>query len=217
MKFVKKNLSYLLIYGFLLLLLLNNITASAQDGNNKNEEVADTRYNQALKFSPLGPLVGQWNFSYEKARVFGKNSSLEVTAGLNTKPLLFKPTLDEAGLSMIGGRVEFGPRIYFGRQEFTIDGMRRTHLLYGKYFKPELGVSYVNYKYSDSGTSTSEAMTSVSLLFLLGKQWVSDRFLVDFNGGVGYAFRSSTDADVTNALENIPVAFKLSFKLGFVY
>lgn len=30
------------------------------------------------------------------------------------------------------------------------------------------------------------------------------RFVVDFNGGVGYAYRATSDSDVNNVLENIP-------------
>lgn len=212
------NLLLLLSFFALYLCNINNTVSAQATHQPTTDDVADKAYNQAIKFSPLGPLFGQWNFSYEKASVFGKNSTLEVTAGLNTKPLFMKPTLDEAGLSMIGGRVEFGPRIYFGKQEFSIDGMRRTHLLYGKYFKPELGFSYTNYKYiNDSNILEVNHMTTISMLFLLGKQWVSDRFVLDLNGGIGYAYRNTSDRDVNNALENIPVAAKLGFKIGFIY
>lgn len=42
---------------------------------------------------------------------------MEIMVGLNTKPLLFAPSLE--GLSMIGSNIDFGPKIYFGKQEFT--------------------------------------------------------------------------------------------------
>lgn len=190
-------------------------TVSPAPVTSTTDDVADMQYTKAIKFSPLAPLFGHWNVSFEKARVFGKNSNMEIMVGLNTKPLLFAPSLE--GLSMIGSNIDFGPKIYFGKQEFTVDGMRRTHLLYGKYFKPELGVSYISYKYTDSGTSASDYLVTTSLLFLLGRQWVSDRFVVDFNGGVGYAYRATSDSDVNNALENIPVAIKIGFKIGFLY
>lgn len=174
----------------------------------------------AFKVAPLGPMVGNWGITYERGAVFNNDISLEINAGYRTSPLLFRGLLRDVDANTNGFYLSAGPKIYFGKQEFTIDGMRRTHPIFGWYFKPELGYRYTVFKGSDN----SEVKSNVARLMLnVGKQWVSNRFVFELYTGIGYAYRNYTGKnndiwdEVSESIrENFPIAAQSGIRMGLL-
>jgi len=151
----------------------------------------------ALKFHFFSPLTGATAFSYERSLRPGRS----VEAGVGIIGL----GEDMYDLDASGLYLNFGYK-FIKDPDFYIKGMRYAHILKGAYFKPELAFSsyrFVNQMYNggyydpntdiwvpgSSATQTKQSVTKVAFILNFGKQWVfSNRFLVDWYMGAGYAF-----------------------------
>lgn len=201
---------------FMLLLAILGISMSISAQTNT---VAENPKLSAFKTAPLGPMIGNWGVTYERGQLIKENISLEVNAGYKTTPLLLRGVLNDADASMSGFYVSAGPKIYFGKQEFYIPGMVRTHPMFGWYFKPELGARHVVYS---SDNDSDVKATAVKLLFNIGKQWISNNFVFEIYAGVGYAYRDFQGEgdfldDVKETInENFPIAGQSGIRMGFL-
>ncbi|QQS29027.1 MAG: hypothetical protein IPM47_19675 [Sphingobacteriales bacterium] len=183
--------------------------------------VPDTSpYLSAFKVAPLGPMVGNYGLTYERGAVFKDNISLEMNVGYRTSPLLFRGWIRDSDTKVNGFYGSAGPKIYFGKQEFTMEGMRRTHPMFGWYFKPELGFRYTVFSNPDNDDVTA---TVVKLLLNIGKQWISDKFVFEIYTGIGYAYRNynrtnnSLFDDISDDIrENFPIAAQSGIRLGLL-
>jgi hypothetical protein len=118
--------------------------------------------------------------------------------------------------------------------------MKYSHLLKGWYFRPDVNFAAYNrdfeyYDYNNNNYINSRGeVISGALTLSFGKQWVlSNVFLIDIYGGVGYGFSNQK----TNLPDNIdqyyyygnegynygfvvtpdiPLAFTAGFKVGFL-
>ncbi len=164
----------------------------------------------ALKISFLGPLLGYTNILYER----------------NIKP----GRSYEFKASIIGLGKETGenPRGFIGsaaykfykKPDFYAANFKRTHILQGGYFKPELflgSTSYDGWEYNSSGQGTQKRISNVAGGFLLnvGKQWVVDNaFVFDMAFGLGYGAGTSTRAIYVWSDNNVGLAASVTMNIG---
>ncbi|OWY19445.1 hypothetical protein C7N43_28280 [Sphingobacteriales bacterium UPWRP_1] len=209
----------LLLFSVVVLIGVTEATLFAQTKAVSSANVQEKPRLNAFKTAPLGPMVGNWGITYERGQVFKDHISLEVNLGYKSAPLLFGGWLNDAGAGMSGFYVNAGPKIYFGKQEFYIPGMVRTHPMFGWYFKPEVGVRHI--VYSSDGSSDVKS-TAARLVFNFGKQWISNNFVFELYTGVGYAYRNYEGEgdfleDVKDEInENFPVTAQSGIRLGFL-
>mgnify|MGYP001250029392 CR=1 FL=1 len=174
----------------------------------------------AFKTAPLGPIVGNFGLTYERGAVFNDNISVEMNVGYRTSPLIFRGWIKDSNTKVNGFYGSVGPKIYFGKQEFSMEGMRRTHPMFGWYFKPELGFKYTVFSNPDEDDVRA---TVAKLMLSLGKQWISNNFVFEIYAGMGYAYRdysrtnSSLFDDISDDIrENFPIAGQTGIRMGFL-
>jgi len=180
----------------------------------KNPESYAENKKHALKFHLASPLMGNVSFAYEKSLRPGR--SMEFGIGYIFGYPDFGAT--ETGIILRAGFK------FMRTPDFYVRRMRYSHLLKGSYFKPEI---IFNSFSSDSrgnyySQSTTENITSVSVLFILGKQVVYDNaFLIDFYAGFGYGYTNNFSSGYyySNSILDtpIPISFTMGFKVGFLF
>lgn len=218
---MKKNIFFVLVMSFIC------YTVSAQS-DNKKEPVSYEEYNQAIKVRPLAPLGGVYEIGYEIGG-FGKNANKSIEANLAyiSTPLLYAPFLKNNAYQVNGARVRIGGKLYFSSQEFTVSGTRRTHPMFGNYIKAELSSRYMlsNARYQSDVSIPVVVQTTQSfmgaLTFILGRQFVIDRFCVDVFGGIGYAYKKQLKTVNGDAVDPyyfyLPISTELGFRLGYLF
>ena len=120
--------------------------------------------------------------------------------------------------------IKGGPKFKLN-PDFVTSDLRGSHLLSGKYIRPEIAFS----QYSESVSnfdgvvpnSRRESITSIAILITYGRQYVlADVMTLDYHVGVGYGYNSSDEGryDYGYATSNpsFPVAFSAGFTLGFL-
>jgi hypothetical protein len=167
---------------------------------NKELEIIDRR--SAIKFHFFSPVNDQLTFTYEHSLKVGTN--LELTAGLINNSMVEKSLSSGSNLTQ-GGLFVAGVKFLLG-QDYYIKGMKYTHPLKGRYFKPELAFSsftirsltranynYNNYSYTPGPLIYSDRqITSVAAVLNYGRQFILGNVMTfGYSVGVGYSFVSS--------------------------
>ena len=176
------------------------------------ENYVDNKKN-ALKVPIFAPLTGSFSVLYEKSIRPGRSYELGVgyifgrpDYNINEKGVIFR-----AGFK------------FMRSPDFYISRMRYSHLLKGSYFKPEIIFnSYsADSRYNQNGNLINGNITSLSLVFNIGKQVVYDNaFLIDYFIGAGYGIANE---DVgfyyANTIidSSVPLSFTAGFKIGFLF
>jgi hypothetical protein len=185
-------------------------------GQNKN----------AFKVGMFSPMLGALSLSYERSLKPG--NSVEGTLGL------IGVGIDEATADNPAGAYIKAGYKFISTPDFDFKGMKYSHILKGGYVKPEF--TFATYQrdissYNGQGayTYSRENIVAGALLLNFGKQWVmSNVFLIDIYGGIGYGFDNMKS--VQNSYEyggptyhygftvgsNVPIALSAGFKVGFL-
>ncbi|MBP7245773.1 MAG: hypothetical protein KBA99_10790 [Bacteroidia bacterium] len=204
-----------------------------------NEDLMDARLsdddqkkNQAIKLNFFAPLMNHLSFSYERmikpwVNVEGELGVIGVGFANNEE--------DASGFLFRGGLK------LIRRPDFQVRGQKLTHVLHGKYFKPE--ILYNRYSkritYDPGFFSTAPSYTdkldysNLSIIMNFGKQYyVKGGFLIDLYFGLGYGaqfvngkqvkdFNSSIYQSEEDYNDNFPythlqgnASFPISFTFG---
>jgi hypothetical protein len=169
---------------------------------NKELDIIDKR--SAVKFQFFSPLNDQLTICYERSLKVGTN--IEFSAGLINNSML-KTTINGANQRLTqGGLFKVGVKFLLG-QDYYMSGMKYTHPLKGRFFKPELafssftvrgvrGYKYYNgnmpHYYSNYIAYSDRNITSVAALINYGRQFILGNVITfSYSVGVGYTFMSS--------------------------
>lgn len=193
--------------------------ATVSAGQEVPEPVYSEQMKQAIKFELLAPLSGNFTVGYEK---YVKDFlSMEykigiIGAGINIE-------------NQMGLFFKVGPRLKM-MPDYMIKGLKGTHLLSGKYIKPELALSFFSKKpdegssyssYSNSTPTKKESVQSVAFIVNYGKQSiVGGSAVFDWSFGVGYGYTSQeyggNEYSHTSGGSEFPMVFSASLALGFL-
>lgn len=180
---------------------------------NNPENYADNK-GAALKVGLFSPLSGSITLMYERSIRPGRSYEFGLgyifgrpDQGIDEKGVIFR-----AGFKLMR------------TPDFYLQKMRYSHILKGGYFKPELVFnSYsADHRYNqNTGQYINGNVTSLSLIFNMGKQVVYDNILlIDYYIGVGYGI-SSEDVGYyySNTIldSSVPLSFNAGFKIGFLF
>lgn len=182
----------------------------------------------AWKVGLFSPAFGALSVGYERSLRPGKS----LDAGLGLIGLGEQLTDNESRGAY--GRVGFK---FINTPDYVIQGMKRSHILKGWYFKPEIIFAsydrnfYVYNPQNGSNDTKRKNVIAGSFDVCFGKQIVmSNIFLIDFFVGAGYGFDNITSADYGpydyylgpeyhygfTVGGNVPLTFTTGFKIGFL-
>lgn len=169
---------------------------------NAETEILDKR--QAIKFHFFSPFNDHLAFTYERSLKMGTN--VEATVGLINNSMFDFSMFENYDALTQGVFFKIGPKFNLGNS-YYMKGMKYSHPLKGKYFKPELiitsfAVKNINYTYtiwdpyyynSISQTfKTNVNVNGVALMLNYGNQYILGNIMTfGFNLGVGYSFASA--------------------------
>lgn len=156
----------------------------------------------ALKVNFLSPLLGytqvNWEHNLRPGRsiefslgIIGLGKRQETASFTNFDPSTntYTTYYREARGVFLGGGYKFAKR-----PDYTVSGVKLTHVLQGFYAKPELSIGVYGQNRlrrdynSDLINEERKTVLFSGLILNLGKQWVlGDAFLIDLYGGLGYA------------------------------
>ncbi len=193
---------------FILILFLQGVNAqtvvidrkgesSKKEADQESGELKGFDVQQAIKFTPTQLIVGEINFSYEKA--IGQRSSFEIEAG---------PTLSRVGIfrldfndnnsgaltrkSDLGGFVGLGFRFYPLMKRYNMNGL---------YISPMFKYRHYNTAISDSAgvlANTKDTRTNFSFTFNVGYQlWASQYLTFDFYAGCGLNYTTTKENSIS--------------------
>ena len=196
-----------------LLLLLSGISLLSQN----IEADYETQKKSIVKMEFFSPVTGHTTFGYEK---YIKDwLSWEAKIGFIGLGTDINNT-DPGGLFLRGG-----PKFKLNPDFITRD-LRGSHLLSGKYIRPEIAISVYHEDVVDYGISSStdvrtrENFASFALIINYGRQYVlSDIISLDWHFGIGYGF-DNTNGDGGyhhshfSGSNDFPVAFSGGFTVG---
>ena len=150
---------------------------------------------RALKMNFISPLLGYTQLAYEQNLKPGR--SYEVSLGIiglgqNQEINNWSNNGDKENQRGLFGSFGFK---FIRVPDFTTNNQKYGHIMQGLYVKPELMLGHFGndtYNY-DTDQLMRQKTTFGAFIVNLGKQWVfSDIFLIDFYGGLGYAFKNQT-------------------------
>lgn len=164
---------------------------------------------RAIKISWAGFLSGYSTVAYEQILKPGR--SMEYKANLIG---LGKQTNRDAK-GIIG---TFGYRFY-RKPTFTTSNLRRTNILQGMYFKPEVFLGRTSYNsegFFGNGSDKRESSTTVGAMINGGRQMVmGDVFIIDVGFGIGYGFGTSYKSYFVSDEANLAFTFTLDIGLAY--
>ncbi len=191
----------------------NGKTEFYQDRFDDPDVYADQK-KQALKLNFISPLFGYTGVTYE--RLIKPGRSFEARVGF------IGLGKNETNGSYNGNDFKRSPKgaflgtsfKFFNKPDYYVKGMRYSHIMRGKYIRPELILgSYKENVYGDGWDSDFETDSRTivygAIMLNAGKQWIfSDVFLVDWSLGIGYAFDSNDDDNFFDSIVNDHFAIK---------
>lgn len=199
-------------------MLLLVLSASAQQVDTEY----DNQKKSILKMEFFSPLTGHTTFGYE--RYIKDWVSWEVKLGIIGLGIDQEDydgfTKNSAGMLFRGGpKFKLNP-------DFVTRDLRGSHLLSGKYIRPEI-VASVYAEDEIIFTSTGDRkerknFSSFAFLINYGRQYVlADIMSIDYHVGIGYGFDNYDGADGgkyhhshTLGDSNFPIAFSAGFTIG---
>jgi len=167
---------------------------------NAETEILDKR--QAIKFHFFAPFNDHLAITYERSLKMGTN--IEATFGLINNTMFEYSIFESYDPLTQGAFIKFGPKFNLGNS-YYMKGMKYSHPLKGKYFKPEiiitsLGVKNVDFFYYDYDQYYTTSQTfrtnvnvnGVALMLNYGNQYILGNIMTfGFNLGLGYSFVSA--------------------------
>ena len=195
---------------FLVSILLSCLTAAGQN--------IDTDYSnqkkRAIKIEFFSPLVSHTTIGYEKyvKDWFSWEAKVGVI-GLGIDPEDINP----GGILFRGG-----PKFKLNPDFITRD-LRGSHLLSGKYIRPEIAMSFYSEDEVIDGafgdTIERKSYSSLAILITYGRQYVlADIMTVDYHIGLGYGFDNTSEGRYnyshSNGDNDFPVAVTAGFTIG---
>lgn len=186
-----------------------------------NAQAISTNYEdqkkRAVKMEFFSPLTGNTTIGYESYIRDWLSWEIKVGAiGIGT---------DNADANPSGVLIKVGPKFKLN-PDFVTDDLKGSHLLSGKYIRPEIVFS----QYSEdvqvdigNGAFSDERrdITSIAFLVTYGRQYVlADVMTLDYHIGVGYGYDSSEDGKYnyshSNGAPDFPIAVTAGFTIGFL-
>jgi len=177
----------------------------------------ETQKKSIIKMEFFSPLVGHTTFGYE--RYIKDWVSWEAKVGFIGLGVDTEDNTDPSGFLLRGG-----PKFKLNPDFITRD-LRGSHLLSGKYIKPEIVVSVYDEDVIDftslGDIRTRESFRSFAFIINYGRQYVlADIMSLDWHIGVGYGFDNSSDGRYhhshANGDSSFPVAVSGGFTIGFL-
>ena len=167
-----------------------------------------------VKMEFFSPLTGKTTLGYEQY--------IKDWVSWEAKVGFIGLGLDPNELNPVGFMARGGPQFKLN-PDFVMDGMKGSHLLSGKYLKPEIAISMFSEnsgsELSSSGRPVREDFTAVAILLNYGRQYVlADIMTLDYHIGLGYGFDNSEEGRYnyshSNGGNNFPVAISAGFTVG---
>jgi len=198
---------------FLVVALSIAVTAA-----NAQEIVTDfeSQKKKIIKMEFFSPLTGKTTVGYEQ---YVKDwMSWEAKIGL------IGLGIDPAEKNPAGVMLRGGPKFKLN-PDFVVNGMKGSHLLSGKYIKPEIAFSAYseNEEYDEFGYNNAgrEDYTAMAILINYGHQYVlADVMSLDYHIGLGYGFDNAGgnryNYSHSNGGRDFPVAISAGFSIGFL-
>lgn len=197
----------------LTLLILLNISLFAQQIDTDYE----TQKKSIIKMEFFSPLTGHTTFGYE--RYIKDWFSWEAKVGIIGLGIDNEDNTDPSGFFFRGGpKFKLNP-------DFATRDLKGTHLLSGKYIRPEIVVSIYDEDViefnSVADIRTRESFRSVAFVINYGRQYVlADIMSLDWHFGIGYGFDNTSDGRYhhshANGDSSFPVAISGGFTIGFL-
>jgi ribosomal protein L30E len=168
-----------------------------------------------LKFSPMQMAIGEINFGYE--RKVSDYTSLDFEFG---------PTLSNVGLSIQGNHNVYIDPVYGYSQETTGLGgfisvgyrfypLDNGMVLNGFYVSPVVKYRRMNFgitDYSNMLDDTRGNENDLHFTFNFGFQkWISNRFSLDFYGGMGLSYETHTTYNVSTNYDDVTGTYLYSW------
>lgn len=166
---------------------------------NAETEILDRR--QAIKFHFFSPFNDHLAITYERSLKMGTN--VEASFGFINNSMFDFSVFESYDALTQGAFLKFGPKFNLGNS-YYMKGMKYSHPLKGKYFKPEIiftsfavrdvNVSYTTYYPDYYYSVTNSFVTDVTaqglaLTLNFGNQYILGNIMTfGFNVGVGYSF-----------------------------
>lgn len=176
----------------------------------------DSQKKRIIKMEFFSPLTGNTTVGYEQYIKDWVSWEAKVgLIGLGTDPGDVNPN----GVFFRGGpKFKLNP-------DFATDGTRGTHLLSGKYIRPELVMSFYSRdettydEITGNATTARDDFSSVAVLINYGRQFVlADIMSLDYHVGLGYGYNSSGEAGYnyshSTGAKQFPVAVSAGFTVG---
>jgi len=182
---------------------------------NAETEILDRR--QVIKFHFFSPFNDHLAVTYERSLKMGTN--IEASIGFINNSMFNFSVFESYDALTQGAFIKFGPKFNLGNS-YYMKGMKYSHPLKGKYFKPEIiftsfavrdvNVSYSTYDPYYYYTITNSFVTDVTaqglaLTLNFGNQYILGNMMTfGFNVGVGYSFVRSqfTNQELNNYIAN---------------
>lgn len=165
----------------------------------------------------FSPLTGNTTLGYES---YIKDwLSWEIKAGI------IGAGVDNNNTNPSGFLIKGGPKFKLN-PDFVTSDLKGSHLMSGKYIRPEIVFStYSEYDSRLDGIgspSNRQTYTSVAFLITYGRQYVlADLMTLDYHIGIGYGYDSSEEGRYnfshSNADSSFPVAVSAGFTIGFLF
>jgi len=207
------QLNFLTMKNFLIIVFI--ISASAAQAQQIVTDF-ESQKKRIVKMEFFSPLTGKTTVGYEQ---YIKDwMSWEAKVGL------IGLGIDPAEKDPAGFMLRVGPKFKLN-PDFVTDGMKGSHLLSGKYIKPEIAFSAYseNEQYDELGNPSGdrEDYTSMAILVNYGRQYVlADVMSLDYHIGLGYGFDNEGGGRYnyshSNGGKDFPVAISAGFSIGFL-
>ena len=174
----------------------------------------DTDYSKnkkrIIKIELFSPLTGNTTFGYES---YIKDwLSWEAKVGI----IGLGYDID----SQAGFLIRGGPKFKLN-PDFVTDDLKGSHLLGGKYIRPEIAFSTYREDIEIGGFATTERknITSVAFLITYGRQYIlSNIMTLDYHVGLGYGWHNGNDDKYNyshiNGESDFPIAISAGFTIG---
>lgn len=171
---------------------------------------------RAIKMEFFSPLTGNTTLGYENYIKDWLSWEVKVgVIGIGT---------DVNDSNPAGVMIKGGPKFKLN-PDFVTSDLKGSHLLGGKYIRPEIAFSqYTELVETSDGINSNterESFTSIAFLITYGRQYVlADIMTLDYHVGLGYGYNSSDEGryDYGFATSNpsFPLAFSAGFTIGFL-
>ncbi|MEM6641860.1 MAG: hypothetical protein AAF616_02675 [Bacteroidota bacterium] len=169
----------------------------------------------AIKMEFFSPLTGNTTLGFE--RYLKDWLSWEIKAGI------IGLGTDVANSNPGGVFFRGGPKFKLN-PDFVTSDTRGSHLLSGKYIRPEIAFAQYSESLDEldgSSVRTKESYTALAILITYGRQYtLADVMTLDYYFGAGYGYNSNDGGKYNygfaTAGSDFPIAFTAGFTIGFL-